>query len=128
MPKYIKFSLVFLVLAVVATVGLVAKIELSPSEQAPQINIENSADASSCRQDSDCVVSPIYGTEEPCCWNCGWEALNKEIYKTKQDSRIKTCPLGSDQKCSKMCKGYVESWMHAKCDNKKCEVYLKRPK
>jgi hypothetical protein len=77
----------------------------------------------SCQTDEDCIIDLTRDPDNPCCWACGYEIINKEM----QMKRLKECPLGSNQSCQRQCKAYPRNWVHSKCNNGKCEIYYERP-
>ncbi len=121
MKKYLKLILFFLFILLILS-GILFYI-INNTERNGQIN--EISQSSYCTVDNDCITAPNFDPESPCCWDCGYEALNKDNFKIREEKRV--CITGTNPVCLKKCKGYPNNWVHARCNNFKCEVYFSRP-
>ena len=120
MKKYIKPT-IFLV--IFTTLSLVLIIFLTRNNKPiSEINLENS-NTISCQSGEECIIDITRDPENPCCWGCGYEIINKAM----QMERLKECPLGSSPVCKKVCKAYPRDWVHSRCNLGKCEIFYKKP-
>jgi len=73
-----------------------------------------------CSSDNDCVMVRSHDSFNQCCWDCGYESVNKKAAE-KREKWIENSCNGTFQSCGIMCKVAPIELFKPVCVDKKCD-------
>jgi len=74
-----------------------------------------------CKQDNDCKVALTRLEQNPCCWDCGYEAVSLDQYEKRQAFFEVYCKDVSATECPK-CSEYRLNEIEAYCNEGLCAL------
>jgi len=108
-----KVIIIILVLIIGLTIFLLSFIKKTPN------TIQNGQ--LFCQTDSDCIVVSSRNKKNPCCWNCGYEVLNKDASEQRILWEDKNCTDRNTSGCM-ICKAQGKYLFRAMCKNQSCQL------